>query len=175
MSADNYVLVTGGAGYIGSHCCKALAAAGYVPVTFDNLSRGNREAVRWGPLEIGDLVDRRSLDDVIARYRPSAAIHFAALAYVGESVTDPAMYFRNNVSGSLVLLDALRAGDVKRLVFSSTCATYGIPDRLPLTEDVPQRPINPYGRSKLMVEMMIRDYAAAYGLAAVAQIGRAHV
>lgn len=133
----NAILVTGGAGYIGSHTCKALARAGYLPVAYDNLVYGHPWAVQWGPLEQGDLLDSTRLAEVIARYRPVAAIHFAAYAYVGESVTDPAKYYGNNLSGTLSLLAALRAGGVERLVFSSTCATYGVPERLLIDERHP--------------------------------------
>lgn len=161
-------LVTGGAGYVGSHVCKMLAEQGRLPVVYDNLSRGNRWAVRWGPLEEGELADEARLRDVLNRWRPEGVLHFAAFAYVGESVSDPGMYYRNNVAGTLTLLDAMRACGVSRLVFSSSCATYGAPEVLPIREDAPQRPINPYGASKLMVESILRDYAAAYGLAAVA-------
>jgi len=161
------ILVTGGAGYVGSHACKALAAAGYTPITYDNLSRGRRELVRWGPLEVGDLADRARLDEAFARHRPEAVLHFAAFAYVGESVADPALYYRNNVGGTLELVEAMRRAGVGRLVFSSTCATYGVPERVPIDEDAPQRPINPYGATKLAIERMLADYGAAYGLASV--------
>lgn len=161
-------LVTGGAGYVGSHVCKMLAERGHQPVVYDNLSRGNRWAVRWGPLEEGDLSDGARLRAVLDRWRPAGVLHFAAFAYVGESVEDPGLYYRNNVADTLTLLDAMRAQGVGRLVFSSTCATYGVPETLPINEDTPQRPINPYGTTKLMVETVLRDYAAAYGLGAVA-------
>jgi UDP-glucose-4-epimerase GalE len=161
------ILVTGGAGYVGSHACKALATAGNTPVVYDSLGRGHREFVRWGPLEVGDVGDGARLDAVFARHRFDAVMHFAALAYVGESVHDPALYYRNNVGGTLELLEAMRRAGVKRLVFSSTCATYGVPERMPITEDLPQQPINPYGMSKLVVERMLRDYDAAYGLRSV--------
>jgi UDP-glucose-4-epimerase GalE len=161
------ILVTGGAGYVGSHACKALAAAGHEPVVYDNLGRGHREFARWGPLEVGDVGDAARLDAVFARHRPEAVMHFAALAYVGESVSDPALYYRNNVSGTLELLEAMRRSGVRRLVFSSTCSTYGVPERMPITEDLPQQPINPYGMSKLVVERVLRDYDAAYGLRSV--------
>ncbi|WP_119681655.1 UDP-glucose 4-epimerase GalE [Indioceanicola profundi] len=160
------VLVTGGAGYIGSHACKALAAAGYVPVTFDNLSTGHRSAVRWGPFEYGDLKDLPRLQEVIRTWRPAAVMHFAASAYVGESVADPASYWRNNVQGSATLLEAMRLSGIEALVFSSTCATYGNHDSL-INEATPQRPCNPYGRTKLAVEWMIGDHVAAYALRAV--------
>ncbi|CAO3459931.1 UDP-glucose 4-epimerase GalE [Azospirillum largimobile] len=162
------VLVTGGAGYIGSHACKQLARRGHEPVVFDNLSRGRRELVRWGPLEIGDVSDATALDRVFQRYRPDCVMHFAALAYVGESMSNPGPYYHVNVTGSLTLLDAMRRHGVNMLVFSSTCATYGIPDVVPLTESHPQRPITPYGASKLMVEHVLTDYSRAYGIASVA-------
>ncbi len=162
------ILVTGGAGYVGSHACKALAAAGHTPVTYDNLSRGHREFARWGPLEVGDLGDAAKLDAVLARHRPDAVMHFAALAYVGESVEQPSLYYRNNVGGTLELLEAMRRAGVNLLVFSSTCSTYGVPERMPITEDVPQQPINPYGMGKLVVERVLRDYEPAYGLRSVA-------
>ncbi len=162
------VLVTGGAGYIGSHACKALSKAGYLPVTYDNLVYGHDWAVKWGPFERGDILDRSRLDGVIGLHRPCAIVHFAALAYVGESVADPGKYYRNNVSGSLNLLEAARDHGIRQFVFSSTCATYGMPDRLPIIEDTPQRPINPYGASKLMVERMLADFGAAHGLRSVA-------
>jgi UDP-glucose-4-epimerase GalE len=158
------ILVTGGAGYVGSHACKALAAAGYTPVVYDNLGRGHRELVRWGPLEVGDLADRARLDAVFARHRPEAVMHFAAFAYVGESVQDPALYYRNNVGGTLELVEAARRAGVGALVFSSTCSTYGVPERMPIDEDTPQRPINPYGATKLVIERMLADYGTAYGL-----------
>jgi UDP-arabinose 4-epimerase len=161
------VLVTGGAGYIGSHTCKALAAAGFTPVAYDNLVYGHEWAVKWGPFERGDILDRNRLAQVIATYRPEAVLHFAAFAYVGESVTDPAKYYHNNVCGTLALLDAMRAGNVAKIVFSSTCATYGVPETTPITEDAPQNPINPYGASKLMIERVLADYRAAYALSSV--------
>lgn len=161
------VLVTGGAGYIGSHACKALSRAGYEPVVYDNLSRGHRSAVRWGLLEEGDLLDGERLRAVIAAHAPAAVLHFAAFAYVGESVTDPGMYWRNNVAGSLSLLEAMRDTGVRRLVFSSTCATYGDPLTTPITESHPQNPVNPYGQSKLAVERMIDGFRPAHGLEAV--------
>lgn len=168
MSDPRNVLVTGGAGYVGSHACKALAAAGYQPIVFDNLVYGHEQAVRWGPLEQGDVGDRARLDAVIERYRPEAVMHFAAYAYVGESVVDPGKYYRNNTAGTLTLLEAMRDHGIARLVFSSTCATYGVPDEVPIPETNAQRPINPYGTSKLMVEMMLRDFDAAHGLRSMA-------
>lgn len=162
------VLVTGGAGYVGSHACKALASAGYLPVAYDNLSYGHRWAVRWGPLVVGDIADPAGLEDVFCKYRPRAVLHFAAFAYVGESVQDPQKYYHNNVAGTLTLLQTMLRHDVRHLVFSSTCATYGIPERSPIAEDQPQAPINPYGASKLMIERILRDYDVAYGLRSVA-------
>jgi UDP-arabinose 4-epimerase len=162
------VLVTGGAGYIGAHTCKALAAAGHQPITYDNLVYGHRHAVQWGPFEEGDILDRARLDAVIATHAPEALIHFAAFAYVGESVTDPGKYYRNNVAGTLTLMEAMRDHGIGHMVFSSTCATYGVPESIPIVEDAPQNPINPYGQSKLMVERMMADFAHAHGLGWVA-------
>ncbi len=159
------VVVTGGAGYIGSHACKALAQAGYLPVSYDDLSYGHEWAVKWGPLERGDILDRQRLNEVLIKYRPGAVMHFAAFAYVGESVTNPGKYYRNNVAGSLNILEAMRDLQIPRFVFSSTCATYGLPEALPIREDTPQRPINPYGASKLMVERMLTDFGNAHGFA----------
>ncbi|MGX8008618.1 UDP-glucose 4-epimerase GalE [Mesorhizobium sp. ORM8.1] len=158
------ILVTGGAGFIGSHTCKRLAAAGYLPVVYDNLSRGNEKAVAWGPLFVGDIRDRHALDEAIGRYRPRAIIHFAALAYVGESVHEPAEYYSTNVAGTVAVLDAARAAAITNIIFSSSCATYGVPEMLPVHETSSQNPISPYGRSKLMGEQIIGDYAAAYGM-----------
>jgi UDP-arabinose 4-epimerase len=158
------ILVTGGAGYVGSHACKALAGAGHHPIVYDNLFRGHRSLVKWGPFEQGDILDQSRLQEVFARHRPDGVLHFAALAYVGESVADPALYYRNNVIGSHSLLEAMRASGVGLLVFSSTCATYGPPLRTPIDEDHPQHPVNPYGETKLAVERMLRDYGTAYGL-----------
>jgi UDP-arabinose 4-epimerase len=168
VSGRGTVLVTGGAGYIGSHACKALARAGYLPIAYDNLVYGHEWAVKWGPFERGDILEQARLEEVVARHSPVAVMHFAAFAYVGESVTEPAKYYRNNVAGTLTLLEACRSRGVGTFVFSSSCATYGIPDVLPIREDTPQRPINPYGASKLMVERMLADFGAAYGLRSVA-------
>jgi UDP-glucose-4-epimerase GalE len=163
------VLVTGGAGYIGSHCAKALAAAGYVPVVYDSLVAGHADAVRWGPLERGDIADAARLDEVIAKHRPVAALHFAALIEVGASVRVPLSFYRANVAGSLTLVERLVAGGVDKIVFSSTCAIYGVPGLAgPLDESVPQAPISPYGRTKRMVEEMLADVAATGALSAVA-------
>ncbi len=163
----NAVLVTGGAGYIGSHACKALAAAGFLPVAYDNLSCGNRYAVRWGPLVEGDILDRPVLDAALREYKPVAVMHFAAFAYVGESVGDPGKYYKNNVGGTLSLLEAMRDGGFDRLIFSSTCATYGLPKANLIDEGHPQNPINPYGASKLMAERMLRDFDAAHNLKSI--------
>ena len=162
-----HVLVTGGAGYIGSHAAKALATAGYVPVTYDNLVYGHREAVRWGPFVEADLADKRRLLETMRKYEIRAVMHFAAFAYVGESMTKPQLYFHNNVGSTLTLLDAMLEADVGRIVFSSTCATYGIPEKVPMDEATPQRPINPYGETKLMMERALYWYGAAYGIRSV--------
>lgn len=158
------VLVTGGAGYIGSHACKALARAGFEPVAFDNLSTGWAEAVKWGPLVRGDLMDRGSIDAALAEHRPIAVMHFAALSLVGESMQDPARYWRVNLGGALNLMEACAAAGVAHFVFSSTCATYGDQDGVLLTEATPQRPINAYGGSKLAIEAMVRDFGRAFGI-----------
>ncbi len=157
-------LVTGGAGFIGSHTCKRLHCEGFEPVVFDNLSTGHRKTVRWGPFVHGDVLDTPALTKALREYQPETVIHFAAAAYVGESVTDPAKYYRNNVMGTVSLLDACRAAGVDKVIFSSSCATYGVPEVLPIKENTPQRPINPYGRTKLIGEQMLEDYAQAYGL-----------
>jgi UDP-arabinose 4-epimerase len=162
------VLVTGGAGYIGSHTCKALAAAGHTPIVYDNLRTGHAWAVKWGPLEHGDINDLASLSDAMRRHRPDAVINFAALAYVGESVARPDFYYQTNVAGMITLLQAMRLHDVGTMVLSSSCATYGIPARIPIVEDTPQGPINPYGRSKRMAEEILRDVCVAYGLGGIA-------
>ncbi|MEW5849180.1 MAG: UDP-glucose 4-epimerase GalE [Myxococcota bacterium] len=156
------VLVTGGAGYIGSHACKALARAGHVPVTYDNLLHGHREAVRWGPFVHGDIADRSTLSRAFSSHEIGAVMHFAALAYVGESMRSPQMYFQNNVVGTLTLLETMRERGVHNIVFSSTCATYGEPEVVPITEEVLQRPVNPYGESKRTVERMLYWYDVAH-------------
>lgn len=161
------VLVTGGAGYIGSHTAKALALAGYTPVVLDDLSTGHRWAVKWGPLVEGDIGDKPLLCRIIDRYSIGAVIHFAAKAYVGESMQYPRKYFQSNVVKSLDLLHALIDCQVSKVVFSSSCATYGIPERLPIDEDNRQCPVNPYGDSKLFVEKALRWYEGAYGLRSV--------
>jgi UDP-arabinose 4-epimerase len=161
------ILVTGGAGYIGSHACKALAGRGFEPIVYDNLSRGNRWAVKWGPLEEGDITDTSRLRAVFEQYRPEAVMHFAAYAYVGESVENPLLYYRNNVGGTASLLQALVDFQTIPVIFSSTCSTYGVPERGPIPENHPQRPINPYGFSKLVVERMLADIYSARGLRSV--------
>ncbi len=158
------VIVTGGAGYIGSHACKALRAAGYQPVTFDNLSTGWEDAVKFGPFEKGDLLDRARLDEVFAKYKPVAVMHFAAFSQVGESMSDPAKYWRNNVIGSLTLVEAAVAAGCPHFVFSSTCATYGDQDNVVLDEDSVQLPINSYGASKRAIEDILDNFGAAFGL-----------
>jgi UDP-arabinose 4-epimerase len=168
MVDNKTILVTGGAGYIGSHACKSLAQSGYIPVSYDNLIYGHEWAVQWGPLEIGDIADRTKLDEVIRKYKPAAVMHFAAFAYVGESMENPGKYYRNNVSGTLTLLEAMRDHHIDKIVFSSSCATYGIPDKIPIPENHPQHPINPYGHSKLMIEQILRDFESAHGLRSVA-------
>jgi UDP-arabinose 4-epimerase len=162
------ILVTGGAGYVGSHCCKAFADAGFKVTVFDNLSRGWREMVRYGDLIEGDILDREAISRAIDATKPDAIAHFAAFAYVGESVTDPRLYYRNNTVGSLNILEAMVDAGVDKLLFSSTCASYGTPQYVPIDEAHPQSPINPYGWSKLFVERMLADFAAAYPLRYVA-------
>ncbi|ATX67511.1 UDP-glucose 4-epimerase GalE [Roseinatronobacter bogoriensis] len=161
------VLVTGGAGYIGSHACKALARAGFSPVVFDNLSTGWAKAVKFGPLVQGDLLDRAALDAAFTQYRPEAVMHFAALSQVGEATRDPGKYWRNNLVGSLNLVEAMLAHECRKMVFSSTCATYGDQDGVTLDEDSAQRPLNAYGASKLAVEGVLRDFGVSHGLNAV--------
>jgi UDP-arabinose 4-epimerase len=158
------ILVTGGAGYIGSHTCKALRQAGFAPVTYDNLERGNREAVKWGELEIGDLTDGARLRAAFARHRPAACIHFAALAYVGESNTNPEAYHQNNIGGTAALLEVLHEQGIRHMVFSSSCVVYGAPKIVPIPEDTPPAPINPYGVTKMVCERMLHESAAAFAL-----------
>ena len=162
------ILVTGGAGYIGSHACKALAQAGFLPVTFDNLVYGHREAVKWGPLIEGDLADRELLSAVMHDYSIQAVVHFAAYAYVGESMQNPGKYFSNNVANTINLLEAMHENDVASIVFSSTCATYGVPQAMPIDETHPQVPVNPYGESKLFVERALHWFGVAHDIRSVA-------
>jgi UDP-arabinose 4-epimerase len=161
------ILVTGGAGYIGSHVAKQLSAAGFRPIVYDSLVRGHRSAVRWGELIVGDIRDEVALEAAFRRHRPEAVLHFAALCYVGESMLDPAPYFETNVAGTVQLLSVMRKCDVNRIVFSSSCATYGIPPALPITEETPQNPVNPYGWTKLAGEQALKAYSHAYGLRGV--------
>lgn len=183
-----HILVTGGAGYIGSHTCKALAAAGLVPVTLDSLVTGHAWAVKWGPLEQGDIRDTAFVAEVMRRHDVKAVIHFAALSLVGESTREPVLYYDNNVAGTLSLLKAMVACGIERIVFSSTCAVYGMPPALPIREDMPRLPINTYGRSKLGAENAILDlartgqiraailrYFNAAGADVALEIGEAHL
>ena len=162
-----HILVTGGAGYIGSHACKALHAAGYMPVTYDNLVTGWQDAVKFGPFEKGELTDRAHLDRVFAKYEPAAVMHFAALSQVGDSMTQPGLYWRNNVEGSLTLIEAAVEAGCRNFVFSSTCATYGDQDNVVLDENSAQHPINAYGASKRAIEDILRDFETAHGLRSV--------
>lgn len=161
------MLVVGGAGYIGSHTCLDLANKGFKPVVYDNFSNGHREFVKWGPAEEGDIRDRARLDEVLAKHKPAAILHFAALIEVGESVKDPVSFYENNVIGTLTLLSAAQAAGIKAFVFSSTCATYGLPQSVPLDESHQQVPINPYGRTKYIVEQALADYDQYKGLRSV--------
>jgi UDP-glucose 4-epimerase len=164
--AGETILVTGGAGYVGAHACLTLADAGYKVVVYDNFSNGHERFAKFGAVERGDIRDSARLNEVMARWKPAAVMHFAALIEVSISVRDPASFYDVNVRGALCVLEAMRAHDVGAFVFSSTCATYGAPQRLPLDETHPQAPLSPYGWSKLMVERILRDYRAAYGLRA---------
>jgi len=156
------VLVTGGAGFIGSHTCKALRNAGFSPVSYADLSRGNTAAVKWGELVAGDIADGRLLRDTLVRHRPVAVVHFAAFASVGESTENPGLYYRNNVVGTLALLEAMRECGVRYLVFSSSCAVYGVPPVIPIQEQTPLTPVNPYGATKMICERMLADCAEAF-------------
>jgi len=161
---DKTVLVTGGAGYIGSHTCKALSRAGYFPVTLDNLVYGHRLSVKWGPLIEGDILDRKVLDRIFEEYQPLGVLHFAAYIAVGESVRNPGKYYRNNVSGTISLLEAIRDYGCNCIVLSSSAATYGVPEEIPIPVNHPQNPINPYGWSKLMMEQILRDFDNAHNI-----------
>ena len=158
------ILLTGGAGYVGSHTNKLLSQNSYETVVFDNLIYGHREFVKWGKLFLGDLANKEQLRSCFRTYSIDAVMHFSGYAYVGESVVDPSKYYHNNVANTLNLLDVMREFDVKYCIFSSSCVTYGVPRAIPLTEDHPQHPINPYGKTKLMVEQILRDFDIAYGL-----------
>jgi len=160
MTKQPSVLVTGGAGYVGSHVCKALHRSGLAPVTLDNLSTGHRQAVKWGPLEVGDVRDEDFVAEIMIRHKVTAVLHFAALSLVGESATRPREYYDNNVNGALSLVAAMGRCGVSRIVFSSTCAVYGMPDKLPIEEAEATRPISVYGRTKLAVENFLTDVAA---------------
>ncbi|MBC8214219.1 MAG: UDP-glucose 4-epimerase GalE [Candidatus Marinimicrobia bacterium] len=165
---NKYILVTGGAGYIGSHTCKLLAKHGYTSIVYDNLSRGNKWSVKWGIFIQGNISDQNKLRKIFQKYNPIAVIHFAGYAYVGESVEFPNLYYSNNVVGTSNLLEAMRLECIQNIVFSSTCATYGIPNSIPIIEDHQQNPVNPYGRTKLIIEKMLKDYNKAYNLNYVA-------
>ena len=158
------ILVCGGAGYIGSHINKLLNSQGYQTVVFDNLGNGHKEAVKWGELVVGDMSNIQDLEELFSKYAFDAVFHFAAYAYVGESVDNPEKYYYNNVANTLNLLRVMKKHKVNRIIFSSSCATYGIPHKVPITENMEQKPINPYGASKLMVERILKDYHYAYGL-----------
>jgi len=158
------ILVTGGAGYIGSHTCKILAEHGYEPVTMDNLLNGHQFAVKWGELITGDIHDSALLDTVFEHHQPSAVIHFSGYIDARESIAHPIKFYKNNVSATLTLLSAMHKHNCRKIIFSSSCAIYGIPKKVPITEDMDQKPINPYGRSKLMVEHMLQDIEYAYGI-----------
>jgi len=162
------ILVTGGAGYIGSHTCKALAKAGYSPVVYDNFSTGHRELVRWGKYVYGDVLDTPLLIQTMKEFAIQGVIHFAALSQVGESVNHPAKYYKNNITGTLSLLEAMRLCAVPNIVVSSTCAVYGLPDAVPIREDCKLAPVNPYGMTKAVMETMMKDFSSAYGLRGIA-------
>lgn len=167
MEGKTTILVVGGAGYIGSHMVKQLRAAGFAPVVADDLSNGRRQAVGEAPLHVGDIGDAAFVEDLLRQVRPAAVMHFASLIQVGESVADPARYYRNNVTATQVLLEGMRAHGIGRFIFSSTAAIFGDPEYVPIDEAHPKAPINPYGRSKWMVEQMLQDFDRAYGLTSV--------
>jgi UDP-glucose-4-epimerase GalE len=163
-NSNAHILVVGGAGYIGSHMCKYLAKHGYNPVVLDNLVYGHEEAVKWGPFYKGSMENKDLLNHIFTNHKIAAVMHFAAYCYVGESVTEPAQYYRNNVSNTAILLEEMVKCGINNFIFSSSCATYGEPIEIPITEKHPQNPVNPYGRTKLMVEQMLADFHHAYGL-----------
>lgn len=158
------ILIVGGAGYIGSHTNKIMSQRGYENVVFDNLVYGHREAVKWGKFVFGDLCNKAQIRSCLEENRIDAVMHFSAFAYVGESVIKPALYYQNNVVNTINLLDVMRQYDVRYFIFSSSCATYGMPKQIPITEEHPQQPINPYGRTKFMIERILEDYDHAYGI-----------
>lgn len=158
------IIVTGGAGYIGSHACKILKNLGFIPITIDNLSVGHKSAVKWGPLVLADLKDKDTIDKTFSKYKPFAVMHFAADALVAESVANPGKYYENNVYSTVVILQLMAKHKIKNFIFSSSCATYGIPSSTPIVEEHPQKPINPYGKSKLMIEEILKDFEQAYGI-----------
>ncbi|HIJ55597.1 MAG TPA: UDP-glucose 4-epimerase GalE [Deltaproteobacteria bacterium] len=161
------ILVVGGAGYIGSHMCKRLSKRGYLPIVLDNLSRGHEKAVKWGPFIEGSISDRNILKRVFSEHRIDAVMHYAAYCYVGESVTDPSIYYQNNLADTICLLSVMVEAEVKNFVFSSSCAVYGEPEEIPITENHPRNPVNPYGRTKYMVEQVLNDFRTAYGVESV--------
>ena len=161
------MIITGGAGYIGSHVCKALAQNDFIPICFDNLSQGHEWAVKWGPLEIGDILDSKQLDRLFHEYTPCAVIHLAGFTSVGESIANPIKFYQNNVVGTLALLDKMKTFGVNKLIFSSSCATYGTPVKIPIDESHTQDPINPYGSTKLIIEKILRDFSEAYDIRSV--------
>jgi UDP-arabinose 4-epimerase len=167
MAMRPTILVTGGAGYIGSHCCSLLSKSGFNPVAFDNLSTGHEDFVKWGPLVVGDIRDRASVEGALRKYQISSVMHFAAASSVGESIANPAKYYSNNVSGTLALLDAMHAVGCARLVFSSSGAVYGERGETLIAENASCDPVNPYGRTKLVVENIVKDYSASSGLRAI--------
>ena len=162
-----YILVVGGAGYIGSYMCKCLAKNGYKPIVLDNLVRGHFEAIKWGPFYEGSISDKALLMHIFSKHEIAAVMHFAAFCYVDESVREPVTYYQNNVANTINLLKAMIEKNISNFIFSSSCATYGEPIETPITEQHPQNPINPYGRSKLMVEQILDDFGNAYGLKSV--------
>lgn len=168
MTKDVNILVAGGAGYIGSHVCREISRAGYSPIAYDNLVTGFKELVKWGEFENGDVLDAERLSAVMNKYKPAAVVHMAAYIAAGESVKNPAKYYRNNTFGGLALLETMQKCGVKNIVFSSTAAVYGIPAIVPIKEDTPTKPINPYGASKLMVEQMLHDFGVSAGIKYVA-------
>lgn len=164
QNLNKNILVTGGAGYIGSHVCKKLHLKGYLPIVIDNLEQGNFQAVKWGPLEVVNIKDKSKLNFILKKYKPTAVMHFASLAYVEESVKNPEKYYDNNVYGSMCLLSALQENKIDKIIFSSSCSTYGIPKQVPILETHSQNPINPYGRTKLIIEQILKDYEIAYNM-----------